>query len=486
MIENQVNQEAREIVRLVVHGLNGLGLAYHTKDGRLQSVRIARVIVPKDRLSVALEVDTRRLPRGVSVPDLVSPRTVHHLSGVVQKPVHVINSTGVTYLVLLAPMKRKALPKRVFLNVDARPGENFMLPLGMTASGELWKPLQDLLHVLIGGSTGGGKSTLLHSFILSLISNHAPQDVSLFIIDPKVVDFSIYENVPHVKRLETEPDRSVDVLTDVMEELYRRKQLFASAGVRHFDRYLAEAGGQGFPKLPVMIVIIDELGVLMEQSKRGTEGLLSSLTAQGRAFGIHVIAATQFPNRDVLGGLAKANFVTRIAFRVPDNVASRVVLGVGGAEKLPAIRGRYLLSIGARTWEVQGFMVTDGMIEYVLNKVGVPKSFGTSTRELSDVERVLVEYAVTELDGAFKINALFEWFRPHISKDTIQRVARRFEAMGLLTKPAGPTKPRMVTERLVKLLSEASEHRQGRDYVPTRRHVDTPDTPDASDTGGKG
>ncbi len=485
--------EALETARRLGKGLSDLGFFRQRKDGSVQRVRFSRLYFTNDLTYLLVQVDTLRLPQGVSVPKLVDVKTLHHLSGVVGKPVHVINSTGVVYVVERKPVRSRTLPRKAKLDLSARPVGKYMLPLGVGRDGSVWKPLPELTHILIGGSTGGGKSTLLHGFVLALMAAHSPQEVVLHLVDTKEVELIRYKSAPWVVSVATEADEAQESIASLEAELERRRERFARAGVRSFEGYLDWARKNGGEPVPLAVLVIDELADLMISGGRRVQEDLARLAAKGRAFGIHMIAATQYPNRDVLGGLTKANLPTRIAFRVPDYVASQLILGRAGAEKLPDVPGRYIMLHGSRSQTLQGFWVGDDDISRVLKRLGVEESSTVAVTELSPVERELVRYAVERLGGAFKTNALFEHFRGNIPKDVILRIGRRFETAGLLTKPSDPTEPRMVTVALRTLLSEASESVRGRGYDLTLRHVatpattattsDTPDTtPDTSDT----
>ena len=469
--------EAVEIAKRLGKGLSDLGMFRQRKDGSVQRVRFSRLYFTNDMTYLLVQVDTLRLPQGVSVPRLVDARTLHHLSGVVGKPVYVINSTGVVYVVERKPVRLRTLPRKAKLDLNSRPVGKYMLPLGMGRDGPVWKPLPELTHVLIGGSTGGGKSTLLHGFILALMAAHSPQEVALHLVDTKEVELVRYRPAPWVVDVATEADEAQESIASLEAELERRRERFARAGVRTFEGYLAWARKNGGEPIPLAVLVIDELADLMISGGRRVQEDLSRLAAKGRAFGIHVVAATQYPNRDVLGGLTKANLPTRIAFRVPDHVASQLILGRAGAERLPDVPGRYVMLHGSRMQTLQAFWVGEEDISRMLKRLGVEEPSATVVTELSPVERELVRYAVERLGGAFKTNVLFAHFREQgVSKDTILRIGRRFEAAGLLTGRKSPVEPRMVTDGLMALLPDAAGSGEGRGYDPPRRHAATPAT----------
>ena len=463
---------ANDVVQRMHRGLISAGLFRRRKDGSIQSVHFATPIqVTADGSYILVPVDTSRLPTGVTVPRLVDPKTLHHLSGVVGKPVRVINSTGVVYAVDMRGQRPQTrLPQKVTLDMNTRPDSGeCLLPMGVGRRGPLWLPLPELLHILVGGSTNQGKTNLLHAFIIGLLMAHTPEEIALFLVDTKEVEFSRYHGLPWVQDVAVDFSEAEEVLQAVIDEMERRQSLFAEAGgARYFDAYQAWAHRSGKDTLPRILVVVDEIADVILGGGTLVRDTLARLASKGRAFGIHLILATQRPDREVIHGLTKVNLPTRIAFRVPGNMDSRLILQRPGAEKLPAIPGRYILVHGARSGRVQAFYVPDSLFTQLQERalefgydpqkvrqwrVGSRKDGKTT---LSALEKALAVCARDELGGAFKINALFERFRGQTSKNTIAEVARRFERHGLLTpKPANPTQPRRITDKLLRLLAEA-------------------------------
>jgi S-DNA-T family DNA segregation ATPase FtsK/SpoIIIE len=209
-------------------------------------------------------------------------------------------------------------------------------------------------HLLIAGATGSGKSVGLNSLICSLLFRATPADVRLIMIDPKMLEFSVYDGIPHLLvPVVTEPKKAAIVLRRVVEEMTRRYQLLAAHGVRSIAQYnqmLQQQGGGGpgrsmvqsgpesaptpAEKLPYLVVVIDELSDLMMISAREVEDSLMRLAQMARAAGIHLIVATQRPSVDVLTGVIKANFPARLSFQVTSKVDSRTILDTNGAETL--------------------------------------------------------------------------------------------------------------------------------------------------------
>jgi S-DNA-T family DNA segregation ATPase FtsK/SpoIIIE len=239
-------------------------------------------------------------------------------------------------------------------------------------------------HLLIAGATGSGKSVGLNSLICSLLFRATPADVRLIMIDPKMLEFSVYDGIPHLLvPVVTEPKKAAVVLRKVVEEMGRRYQILAAHGVRSIAQYnqmLEEEPVGSFPKralvqdgqaaaptpaekLPYLVVVIDELSDLMMVSAREVEDSLMRLAQMARAAGIHLIVATQRPSVDVLTGVIKANFPARLSFQVTSKVDSRTILDTNGAETLLGRGDMLFLAPGtSKPQRVHGAYVSEAEI----------------------------------------------------------------------------------------------------------------------------
>ncbi len=190
-------------------------------------------------------------------------------------------------------------------------------------------------HLLIAGATGSGKSVCMSTLILSMLYKFKPDELELVLIDPKRVEFGLFKEVPHlIHSVVTDAKPAVQVLKWVVSEMERRYQVLADKQVRNIAGYNEKAEKEDFKKMPFTVVIIDELADLMMTSKGEAEGALARIAQLSRAVGIHTIVATQRPSVNVITGIIKANFPTRIAFQVSSNVDSRTILDCKGAESL--------------------------------------------------------------------------------------------------------------------------------------------------------
>lgn len=223
-------------------------------------------------------------------------------------------------------------------------------------------------HVLIAGATGSGKSVCLTSFITGLMFNKTPEEMQFVLIDPKMVELVAFEGIPHLRMpVVTDVNEVVDVLTWVSNEMARRYRTFSKAGVRNLASYNASPPEDSDGPLPNIVVVIDELADLMMTAPGDVERLLARLAQMARATGIHLVIATQRPSVDVITGLIKANFPTRISFMVSSQADSRTVLDSAGAERLIG-RGDMLYAPpeGGKAQRIQGARVTDEEVRAVV------------------------------------------------------------------------------------------------------------------------
>ena len=234
-------------------------------------------------------------------------------------------------------------------------------------------------HVLIAGSTGSGKSVCINTIISSIIYNAKPSEVKLVMVDPKVVELSVYNGIPHLLiPVVTDPKKAAGALAWAVQEMDDRYNKFASKGVRDLKGYnkaIEKEGGIG--KLPQIVIIVDELADLMMVAAKDVEEAICRLAQKARAAGMHLVIATQRPSVDVITGLIKANIPSRIAFAVSSQVDSRTILDSVGAGKLLGKGDMLFFPSGApKPVRVQGAFISDDEVEKVVDFV---KQNGTAT-----------------------------------------------------------------------------------------------------------
>lgn len=225
---------------------------------------------------------------------------------------------------------KEILNSPAFQNADAK----LSLALGKTSSGEPFvTDLGKMPHLLIAGSTGSGKSVCINAITTSLLYRLAPEEVRFVMIDPKMLELSVYQGIPHIERsVITDPKVAEHVLSEIVIEMEHRYRKLAKSGVRNIEDFNRKQKIESI--LPYIIIIVDELADLMMSSSTRVESLVTRLAQMARAVGIHLILATQRPSVDVITGLIKANFSARIAFQVASKIDSRTILDTNGAEKL--------------------------------------------------------------------------------------------------------------------------------------------------------
>lgn len=234
--------------------------------------------------------------------------------------------------------------------------------------------LRKMPHLLVAGATGSGKSVGLNAMICSILFKATPDEVKFILVDPKMLEFSVYNGIPHlITPVVTDPKKAATALSWAVNEMERRYMILTEHGVRNIERYNAKAE----EKLPYIVIVVDEFADLMMVAGRDVEMYIARLAQKARASGIHLIIATQRPSVDVITGLIKANFPCRIAFKVSTRVDSRTVLDVMGAEKLLG-SGDMLFMPPGRTdlIRLHGAYISDSEIERIVNwwkKQGEPE-----------------------------------------------------------------------------------------------------------------
>ncbi|WMS43242.1 DNA translocase FtsK 4TM domain-containing protein [Acuticoccus sp. MNP-M23] len=288
---------------------------------------------------------------------------------------------------------RELLASRDFEKTKAK----LPMCLGKTIGGEaVIADLARMPHLLVAGTTGSGKSVSVNTMILSLLYFHKPETCRLILIDPKMLELSIYEGIPHLlTEVVTDPKKAVAALKWAVREMEDRYRKMAKLGVRNIDGFnarLKEAGKEGAPlsrivqtgfdkrtgeaifeeevlsmeQMPYIVVIVDEMADLMLVAGKEIEGAIQRLAQMARAAGIHIIMATQRPSVDVITGTIKANFPTRVSFQVTSKIDSRTILGEMGAEQLLGMGDMLFMAGGGRIQRVHGPFVADEEVEDIV------------------------------------------------------------------------------------------------------------------------
>ena len=242
------------------------------------------------------------------------------------------------------------------------------------AGKEVISDIAKMPHVMIAGATGSGKSVCINTLISSIIYKAKPSEVKLVMVDPKIVELSVYNGIPHLLiPVVTDPKKAAGALAWAVQEMENRYAMFANKGVRDLKGYNdAISKEENIGKLPHIVIIIDELADLMMVAKNDVEDAICRLAQKARAAGMHLVIATQRPSVDVITGLIKANIPSRIAFSVSSQVDSRTILDMVGAEKLLGKGDMLFFPAGApKPTRVQGAFISDGEVEKIVDFVKV-------------------------------------------------------------------------------------------------------------------
>ena len=265
---------------------------------------------------------------------------------------------------------KELIDSKEFKNINS----DIPLALGKDVEGNiLISGMEDMPHLLIAGATGSGKSVCINSIITSIIYKSSPKDVKLMLIDPKVVELSIYNGIPHLLiDVVTNPKKAAFALNWAVDEMEKRYMAFAENHVRDLKGYNKKMVSEGKEdeKLPKILIIVDELADLMMVASKEIEEYIARLAQKARAAGMHLILATQRPSVDVITGTIKANVPSRIAFAVASSIDSRTILDMGGAEKLLG-KGDMLFypSKYPKPKRIQGAYIGDSEVERVVDFV---------------------------------------------------------------------------------------------------------------------
>ena len=271
--------------------------------------------------------------------------------------------------------ENEIVPLRDIIDCEAFKNHKSKLAFALgkdVAGNEVVTDIAKMPHVLIAGATGSGKSVCINTLIASIIYKAKPSEVKLVMVDPKVVELSVYNGIPHLLiPVVTDPKKAAGALAWAVQEMVNRYSLFASKNVRDIKGYNAalESEGEG-QKLPQIVIIIDELSDLMMVSPKEVEDSICRLAQMARAAGMHLVIATQRPSVDVITGIIKANIPSRIAFSVSSQVDSRTILDMSGAEKLLGKGDMLFYPAGApKPTRVQGAFVSDKEVEKIVDFV---------------------------------------------------------------------------------------------------------------------
>ena len=384
----------------------------------LPHIKVSKILALQDDLAMALKAQSIRIQAPIPGKDVVG----------IEIPNEKIETIYLREILESDIFKKAKSPLTIALGKDII-GAPFVTDL------------KKLPHLLIAGTTGSGKSVGINAMILSLLYRNTPDELKFIMIDPKMLEFSIYNDIPHLLTpVITEPKKAIKVLNAMVKEMERRYKLMSKLKVKNIENYNAKVD----EKLPYIVIIIDELADLMMTSGKDVEYSIARLAQMARASGIHLIVATQRPSVDVVTGLIKANLPSRISFKVGQKIDSKVILDQFGAESLLG-RGDMLFTPpgSSRLIRLHAPFTTEEEIEKVVE-------FLKSQREveydfvLEDNDEVLEE--IDDLDELFedakeiilkekRTSISYLQRRLNIGYNRAANIIEQMERMGILSPP---------------------------------------------------
>ncbi|MGB9744798.1 MAG: DNA translocase FtsK 4TM domain-containing protein [Desulfurella sp.] len=344
---------------------------------------------------------------------------------------------------------KEILSSKLFINSKSP----LTLALGKDIMGNPFvADLAKMPHLLIAGATGAGKSVGLNTMIISILYKSTPDEVKFVLIDPKMIELSMYDGIPHLLMPPVvDPKQASGALAALVKEMETRYKIMSESGVRNIDGFNEKArnGQIDYSPFPYIVVVIDELSDLMMVSSKKVELSIARLAQMARAAGIHLIVATQRPSVDVLTGLIKANFSARISFKVSSKIDSRTILDSQGAEMLLGRGDMLFLQPGTSHFvRVHGAYIADDELKSIIDYV---KSQGTpiyneelinEAKEESGIEEAIDEEKDELFDEALKIikeggspTISYIQRRLKIGYNRSARIVEQMEKMGILSKP---------------------------------------------------
>nr|CAH7713876.1 unnamed protein product [Callosobruchus chinensis] len=338
---------------------------------------------------------------------------------------------------------------------------NLPIALGKEISGKpVIADLTKMPHLLVAGTTGSGKSVAINTMILSLVYRLSPDECKMIMIDPKMLELSIYDAIPHlITPVVTEPKKAVIALKWIVKEMENRYRMMSYLNVRNVINYnqkITEAMNKIPLKMetfPYIVVIVDEMADLMLVAGKDIECSIQRLAQMARAAGIHIIMATQRPSVDVITGVIKANFPTRISFAVTSKIDSRTILGEQGAEQLLGMGDMLYMASGGKIIRVHGPFVSDDEVQNIVDHLktqGEPNYMEEITQEAEgeteDEENDLYKQAVAIIQRDQKVSTSYIQRQLRIGYNRAANIVERMEKEGIVSAPSYSGKREILVE----------------------------------------
>lgn len=436
---------------------------HHNVDGTwyMPHVVLVQVAIPH---YVLITIDTEALWH-YSRDQFSHPAVLDALSSAVRRPTRIYpapNPGDLIYVVTLTdlPKASEALPSeterlptvaRLDLGAAKIARNKLLIPLGASAKTNAVMALPKLGHTLITGTTGSGKSTWVHAALATLLTLNSPKDVQVALIDPKRNELTLWSQVPHLFGYATESQDAEDLLSQLVEEMNRRGDLFAKKLCRDIASFNAQANDD--EQLPYVLIVIDECLDLVMSSTRRLNELLKTISIRGRSAGIVLWAATQHASAlDGLPRVVATNLTSRLVFRVADANAARTA-GCPGAHLIPrSIPGRMLVKIDGEPKALQSFYLSDDELVKIGGQWVKDRGEGTGDRDqivqntnaLSERDRKLLTWAIEQGGGYLSVGDIMRV--GEAGQQEARRIAERFEQAGWIEKDPNNKNKRRVCQ----------------------------------------
>lgn len=357
--------------------------------------------------------------------------------------------------------QREIVSLKEILSSDSFKKNNSKLTLGLGKDifgTPVVADLSKMPHLLVAGATGSGKSVSINAMVMSILYKATPTEVKMLMVDPKLLELSAYEEIPHlISPVITSPKEAAEALKKMVIEMERRYRVLAERAARNIESFNIQARDE--EQLPYIVIVIDELADLMFTAASDVEDSIARLAQMGRASGIHLILATQRPSVDVITGIIKANFPARISFQVSSKVDSRTILDSHGSEQLLGKGDMLLMLPGARIIRVHGALITEEEIkavtEFVKSQGRPDYTILESIQNLDEIEAdersgerdemYLKAIEFGEMTGEVSISSIQRRFK--IGYNRAARIMELMEEDGLVGPPRGAGKPREFLRR---------------------------------------
>lgn len=459
----RMEQAAQQKARSILRAIRRMNLVYERKNKELQIVTVHGVFLQDGKAFMPFN----QLPRGIRVTRLIEDDLLQALRMEAEKTLQVEEWGGRTCFSFRVrgaefPVKfsinsfdwAKAINTTLSVAQDPLPPLAF--PVGLDADRQhIYADLEEVKHLLIAGTTGHGKSTIIHSMITTIIQRITPQEITFWLGDPKRTELSLYRPLMvragngYVRRVETEPHKILEMLLDLSQELDRRQREQERVGAVNIQEYVRITG----EIIPHIVLVIDEIADLITNREKTdqrqtigaiSETLLARIARQGRASGVHLVCATQHPESHVLTSQIKANMGTRVAFSTTDHWKSITILDDSCSVGIPPGRA-FFRTETMQLRQVQTCMITPTQIKLIVDRTakyggGVGMVETERKRFLADAT-LLVEISVEKFGGEFAYKNLHKLLDGQIARDRILEIAVQLEKDNVLRAGQGK-KPR--------------------------------------------